>query len=92
MGWYFETSPLSPDLNTGLMLDIFHSAGKQPVDREQLNGLQREELEVFLNTWEEIPSGPVDVLTLRELRCPYTSSSVHSILESSGCLSEGEKV
>ena len=49
-------------------MEVFHSVGKQPED-EWLNNLHREgdmEYAVLRSTWEEIPSGLVEVLTFSE--------------------------
>ena len=35
-GDWLDTRFLSPDLNTGVTLDVFQSEGKIPVDRERL--------------------------------------------------------
>ena len=60
--------------------DIGDLEGKQPEDKEWLKSLHREgdmENHVFLNMCEEMPSGPVEVLDLREQRRLSISSSVH---------------
>ena len=69
------------------MFDNFQSEGKWPLDRERLNSLCKDgdiEWAVFLSMWEEIPSGPEDVLTLRESSSFNTSSSEHSMIDSAG--------
>ena len=73
------------------MLEHFHSVGKWPVERERLNSLQRDvemEKAVFFNMWEDIPSGPVDILVLRAWSILSASSTIHSIFDSSGWLEE----
>ena len=75
-----ETKLLLPDLNTGVIFEVFHSVEKQPDDSEWLNSLQSEDdmlYAVCFNMWEEIPSGPVDVLSLSEQSRLSTSSTVH---------------
>ena len=82
-----EARHLSPPLCTGVMFEDFQSEGKRPLDRERLNSLCRDgdiEWAVFLSMWEEIPSGPEDVLILRECSSFNTSSSEHSMVDSAG--------
>ena len=50
------------------------------------------EYAVFHSIWEEIPSGLVEVLTFSEESRLSTYSSVHWILDSSGCLEGGQGV
>ena len=67
------------------MFEVFQSVGKWPVDR--LNRLWSEddiENAMFLSVWEAIPSGPVEVLTLRGLSNVSTSTCVHSIVDRLG--------
>ena len=69
------------------MLEIFQSVQKWSVDKERLNSLWREgdiENAVFLSMWEDILSGPIEVLTLREHSSFSTSACVHSIVDKSG--------
>ena len=45
---------------------------------------------MFLSIWDEIPSGPVDVLTFKEHSKFSTSSSVQWMVDSSGQVKEGD--
>ena len=65
-----------------MIFEDFHRVGKQPVERDRLKTLQRdEEVErlVFLSICEDMSSGPVEVLTLRDHTSLSTSSSEHWI-------------
>ena len=57
------------------------------MDKERLKSLQSDgemECQVFLSMCDEMPSGPVEVLVLREQRRLSTSSSEHWTFDSSG--------
>ena len=87
-----EARLLSPALWTGVILEDFQSEGKRPLDRERLNSLCRDgdiEWAVFLSMWEDILSGPVNVLILRESKSFCTSSSEQRMVDSSGGGGEG---
>ena len=63
-----------------VILEVFQSVGKWPVDKERLISLWRKndiENAVFLSMLKDIPSGSMEVLTLRELS--NVSTSVYSI-------------
>ena len=74
----------TPDLNIGVIFEVFQSCETQPREREQLNTDRYEQMDPAhpFNITLEIPSGPEAVLDFSELIILIMSISEHSKVES----------